>query len=585
MAADRPVLKAEPRLPISDDPRTNGFVSGLFSARAGRRLHASRRGFLRGTFVTAAVTASAAATGLFGPARRVEAQTGVVGTYPRRMLQHCPALNANDNCQPGCGSSPICTDCCGSDGFFRNDPANGYSLYAGGCGSGDIADGWVWRFQGKCGNCSTIEYRCSDGYVQTDTGPVPFICRAVTECVPLAEGEEPGQGGDAARPTNWRPAGALEYASDNGGSVSIQGYISDGSGTPLDMRITADGAIIHLGKANQTRSDGTNTGFGISFASRPGTTRYCVDALSGLLSATIGCVDLSVGSAQVVGGSNRPSPAPTATSAPVDPNAPTPTAVATPEPTPEPAPASGESAPVLALPEAGDPSEFATIGAVQVLRRSGPTTGFVSGWAGDVDHDEPAIVQILIGDEVVAAVECDLPRADVAAAFDALGSSTGFATSFVMPAEESTVCVNVIGRDDGIVRSLGCRTIGEAIDENAESADASVAVTGDPTSTTNVVYGAVDSLTLEARTIICAGWAFDPNDHENVVQVELRVGGVTVDGRAARPHADASLRYGLDGNHGFDLDLDVESGTHNALVVAISNNTETVLGEKAFLVP
>ena len=273
---------------LTADPRNNGFVTGLVDRRRGKRMTASRRGFIRGTIAAAAATTAVSAASLFGPARKVEAQSGVVGTYPRRILQYCPPYNSGDNCQPGCGSSPICTDCCGSDGYFRNDPGNGYTLYAGGCGDGDIADGWLWRFKGKCGNCAEIEYRCSDGYVQTDTGPAPFICRYVTDCVPLADGEAPGEAlADAARATNWRPAGALELAVDQGNGVRINGWIADGSGVPLDMLIRANNRIVHLGTASLPRPDipasrrgsSANVGFGVSFGLEPGEYELCVDAL------------------------------------------------------------------------------------------------------------------------------------------------------------------------------------------------------------------------------------------------------------------------------------------------------------------
>ncbi|MBT5754205.1 MAG: hypothetical protein HOI41_04485, partial [Acidimicrobiaceae bacterium] len=297
---------------LTADPRNNGFVTGLVDRRRGKRMTASRRGFIRGTIAAAAATTAVSAASLFGPARKVEAQSGVVGTYPRRILQYCPPYNSGDNCQPGCGSSPICTDCCGSDGYFRNDPGNGYTLYAGGCGDGDIADGWLWRFKGKCGNCAEIEYRCSDGYVQTDTGPAPFICRYVTDCVPLADGEAPGEAlADAALNTNWRPAGALELAVDQGNGVRINGWIADGSGVPLDMIIRANNRIVHLGTASLPRPDipasrrgsSANVGFGVSFGLEPGEYQLCVDALDGVLSSTIGCVRLNVGSGASVRGS------------------------------------------------------------------------------------------------------------------------------------------------------------------------------------------------------------------------------------------------------------------------------------------
>ncbi len=576
-----PIATRSRRSPqLSDDLNNSGFVSALVDARRGRRIGATRRSFLRSSVAAAAATTAVSFANLFGPARRVEAQTGVVGEYPRRILTFCPPYNANDNCQPGCGSSPICTDCCGSDGFFRNDPANGYTLYAGGCGDGDIADGWLWRFAGVCGNCSAIEYRCSDGYVQTDTGPAPFICRTVTECVPLADGQAPGEAlPDAARSTNWRPAGRLETAVDNGGSVTITGWIADASGQPVDMRITANNQIIHFGKAGLSRPDvagsvrgaGANTGYAVSFPIEPGDYQFCVNALQGAISVTIGCVNLAVGSGQSVrgsGGTTSISGLPTpATPTPV-PDAgtaqPTPTPDTVAEPTDE--AADGDTPGQLDL-----VSETPTAGVVQVLRRSDPAMGFVSGWAGDADTDRAATIEVLVDGDPVATTTSELPRPDVVAAFPDLPASTGFAVSFPLPESEANVCVDLIDPQDQSRRRLGCRTLGTAI-EASEPSDAELTGrptgSGDTTSSEDVVWGQVDLVSVEGSTVTIRGWAFAPNDVEAPILINATATGISEQATTGLEHEGARMTYGIDHPCGFELALELPTGEHTVSVVA-----------------
>jgi hypothetical protein len=578
---------------LTDDLVNSGFVSAVVDDRRGRRLRATRRTFLRSSVAAAAATTAVSFANLFGPARRVEAQTGVVGEYPRRILTFCPPYNANDNCQPGCGSSPICTDCCGSDGFFRNDPANGYTLYAGGCGDGDIADGWLWRFNGVCGNCSTIEYRCSDGYVQTDTGPAPFICRTVTECVPLGEEQAPGENlPDAAVATNWRPAGRLESAVDNGGSVTINGWIADASGQPVDMRITANNQIIHFGKAGLSRPDvagsvrgaGPNTGYAVSFPVEPGDYRFCVNALQGALSVTIGCVNLSVGSGQSVrgdGGSTTISGLPTAPTPTPEPDRsddtntePTPTPAPTVTPTPEP------SAVDIV-------SETPSTGIVQVLRRSGATTGFVSGWAGDADTDRPVEVEVLVDGEPVATTSTELPRPDVASAFPELGSETGFALSFELPEAEATVCVELIDPQDQSRTALGCRTLGAAVETQADDATSTgrPSGSGDALDAADVVWGQVDEIDVDGSVVTIRGWAVSPNDIEQLITLTASATGVSEQTETGLDHDEARLTYGVDHPCGFELTLELPTGQHVVTVVAeTATGTTRALAEEPVVI-
>lgn len=583
--AERIAVDAAHTVPeLGANPQNSGFVTGLFRRR---RVTASRRTFLRGG-VTAAGAAAAGLANLFGPARTVEAQTGVIGTYPRRILQYCPPYNSGDNCQPGCGSSPICTDCCSSDGYFRNEPQNGYSLYPGGCGDGDIADGWLWRYAGACGNCSTIEYRCSDGYVNTDTGPAPFICRVVVDCVPLAEGQEPGADlPDAARPTNWRPAGSLELAVDNGGTVSFTGWMADGSGNPLTIRLRANDAIILMGTAGLSRPDiagrvrgaGPNTGYAVTVPIGPGDYRFCIDALSGSLSANMGCVDLSVGSGQRIQG---PSSAGTI-SAPVEQTAdtgpPPPTATPTPVPTPTPIATLG----ALALPEPSAASPSPPFGVVEVLRRHEERRGFVSGWAGDVDSIRRPYVEVSVEGIPVGSTRAWLPRPDIATAFPGLGPETGFAVAFPIPSGEIDVCIHLIAADDGQRVPLGCRTLGAALtpaDHQSEPTTDRPQVTDRaPSDSGPVVYGRIEATVPEPGTVTVNGWAFDPNQVDQAVDVRVQAGSrsATVTADQASPHI--TDRFGLGGGAGFASTLELAAGSHT--VELISEATGAVLDTSA----
>lgn len=587
---------------LSEDLRNNGFVSGLVDSRRGRRMKATRRGFLRGTIAAAAASTALSAAQLFGPARKVEAQGGVVGSYPRRILQFCPPYNANDNCQPGCGSSPICTDCCTSDGFFRNDPGNGYTLYAGGCGDGDIADGWLWRFKGTCGSCSEIEYRCSDGYVNTDQGPAPFICRTVTQCVPLAEGQEAGPAlPDAARSTNWRPAGRLEVAIDQGNAVLINGWIADGSGNPVQMRIRANNQIVHWGTAALPRPDiqstvrgaGSNTGFGVSFPVEPGQYEFCVDALDGVLNATIGCVSLNVGtggSARGSGstGSISPPPAP-----PSSPSSDSDAADAEPVPPPTPAPAPTPSQ--IVLPDERGDSPSPTFGTVAVIRRSDERTGFVSGWAGDPDTEDAVFIEVLVDGESAVVTRTDLPRPDVAAAFEGLGSSTGFAVSFPLAADAEEVCVVAVSPDDGARQTLACTrlapTPGSADDTDIAADSGRPTASGPSSDATSVVYGGIDDVTLGERTdagtpVRVAGWSFDPNARDREIAVSATAAGVSESATTGLTNAAAQRIYGVEAKCGFELVLNLPAGNHDLAVQATTSAGAAVeVARQSVIVP
>lgn len=600
---------------ITDDPLNNGLLTGFVNAKRAAGIRPSRRGFLRGLGAGLSAVAATAMTS-FGRAQEVRAQTGIVGTYPRRILQFCPPHNSGDDCQPGCGSSPICSDCCSGDGYFRNEPASGYFLYPGGCGDGDIADGWIWRYNSVCGNCSTIEYRCSDGYVQTDTGPAPFICRWVTECLPLEDGQQPGPNlADASRSTSWRPASSLELAVDNGGSVTLRGWIADTTGNPVPMRITSSNQILHVGEASLPRPDvasrirgaGPKTGFEVTFPAEPGNYTYCVHALSGALAVTVGCIDLNVGSGQAVRGPALQ--ASSGASASNQPSGPTVAADQLEAEDDETGPVNPGAVEIIRPVEAIDMAESrsrqnvnrALYGMVAALRRTANMSGFASGWAGDIETGDNVYVEVLVNDSSAGIASTWLPRKDVALAYPGLGPNTGYALTFDLPEAECLVCLEAVSTDGAARKRIGCRTLGAPLEVPSEALDVDPGEqtqidtpggtedqTQAPDRVTPVIYGLIDEADISSGAIYVSGWAFDPNDHQRQVSVRVEAFGEgatpisRTEVEARSPHPLAGHRYGVSGDHGFEIQIERPSGLHGIRIEALAADGKAILlGEQS----
>jgi hypothetical protein len=147
----------------------------------------ARRSVLRG-LTTAGTTLGLAVIGLFPPARTARAQ----GFRLHRgdgydFYESCPDYATDHDCSPGCGPNLVCADCCRTTGLVgRHHTAttkSGYRLRPNVCYD-DHYDGWLWRFDGKCGDCARgIVWRCHDGWKRTDSGHwFKTICRWTEEC-------------------------------------------------------------------------------------------------------------------------------------------------------------------------------------------------------------------------------------------------------------------------------------------------------------------------------------------------------------------------------------------------------------------
>jgi len=449
---------------LENDLRNAGFVRGLFDRKQQRVARTSRRGFLKGSVAAAGASVAAAASKLPGsPAKVAEAQGGVTGSYGYRIWTgQCPSFAAGHDCEPGCGSTPVCTDCCTASGFFRNDEAAGYRLFPGICNYGgpEPVDGWLWAYGAPCGGCSSIVYRCHDGYIlnrATDLW-MPAICRAVVQCggvvdelpdiapipttPPIIAGPtatplpsqvscppgytvvNTGQGyicqanasGPVPTPIPANPpasqqqcpagftlqnttfgllcvetvpspvnppppptavpssgtfyiSGALESAVDNGGSVTIKGWIKGPSADPIDFRVKLDGTPAFVGLANQYRPDvgqvigsaGLYHGFEATINGvAPGRRQFCVYGVDGTIELELSCVMVNVASTvapTAVPATPVPQATPRPTSTPVV--VPTPTAMVAPPPS---------NGPNVSLPSTSALSPNRPIGSVEVIR-------------------------------------------------------------------------------------------------------------------------------------------------------------------------------------------------------------------------
>lgn len=525
---------------IPNDIRNAGFVRSLFSRRRSSTARATRRTFLKGSFMAAGAGAVASVSRI-GPASEVSAQSAMTGELPRRLWLSCPPYSVNDNCQPGCGPLPVCTgECCDSTGWFREDPANGYRLNTGVCDfNGAPADGWLWAYGAECGACDSIEYRCTDGYILSGDLWFPYICRVTTQC-----------GGVVEAPTTnpFVAEGVIDQAVDVGGGATISGWVKGPTALPISFYVTVDGILMHEGLADLTRPDvfntvpgaGTNHGFQVTINNiSPGLREICVFGTDGVSSTRIGCIQLSIT------GAGGP--------------------IVTPTPT---------APPPVAVGDLHDP-----FGAIQVLSAAAAGGGFASGYAIDLDSTEPVLVSVSVDGIEIAVVPADLPRPDIQAAFPGSGPNTGFAVSFPFSSNgEHTVCIELRDPQSNDVTTLGCSSLvgTSSTPPPTTQPPASLPPGGDYEApgwghllTTS---GHVTTLRTDPDgTVRVEGWMYDTSEIDTALSFVVTLDGVDVArGTADLPSPAIAQAHGAGQNHGFIATLAAGPGAHEINVFRIS---------------
>lgn len=558
---------------MSSDVRNSGYIRSIFDKKRQGRMKASRRNFLRGGAF--AITAGSVATlSRLGPAREVEAQSAIVGSFPRRIFVSCPPLAANHNCLPGCGSLPVCTsECCDSSGYFRNDPGAGLTLNPGVCDWGSSeADGWLWQYGSSCGGCDSIEYRCTDGFIRQPSGALwPYICRHVTQCggvnvpepswtlvpgtppppLPVTVAPPPAVPTPPPTPPPFTASGAIDVAVDLGGSFRVGGWIKGPTTLPVAYYVTVDGVSPEAGTAGLPRPDlvsvvpgaGTNHGFemtrtGIS----PGLHNVCVFAFEGTVVVQIACVDINV----TAGGPAAPAPAPV---------------------------------PATAPPPIGGQDPLLPFGVLQIARVE-DGKAFVSGFAFDPASDDPIKVVAFIDWVKAKTVTADLPRPEVAASYPNAGPNVGFAFSFPLPEGEHLVCLEAVSAngEDRVV--IGCDDlVGPSSGPTPPEPTPDPGPTAEPATTAPGwshevgASGAVTTIRAGGPgVVVIEGWLFNTAALSEAAPYEVRVDGVvTHTGRASAPRPDIDRIYGAGPNHGIVDRFQASAGLHRVEVVALDD--------------
>lgn len=599
---------------LGDDLANNGFVSNLFNRRRANVARATRRNFLRGS-VAAAGAGVAVASSRFGPAKEVEAQGTVVGSFPYRIYTACPSWAAGHDCNPGCGSTPVCTDCCDANGFFIENQAAGFRVHPGQCATaGGNVDGWLWAYGAPCGACQSIEYRCHDGYKLLPTGAsfvwFPHICRAVTSCgqAPVAPVASPTP---TTVPFNPAPAPApsagvsyvssLASAVDNGnGSATLTGWVKANTTASIGYMISVDGVPMHTGTANQPYftgfpGAGPNHGFtAVVNGLTQGTHEFCVHGTVNGIQTRLICTNLFI---SVSAGANPP-PATVPTPLPTTP----PVATSTPIP--------AAPAPVAVNPGVV-PQFYGAIGSLDVLRRANDGNAFVSGWAARSASAGTGPINVVISVDGVdkTRVSASLPRQDITGSFQ---QAYGFSGRAQLRANRtSNVCVMLEDPSTGARFQIGCRSVtggaspaslpplsgggsAPAPQPTATSAPVSVPPTTTPVPTSAPIQvpptatavpassgppasgggtsipGYINTARGEVRTmaaplpgmLLVGGWLYYPQDEPRAAAYEIFVDGISQGvSYANQPDPIAAANLGIGANHGFTRFLSVTPGS------------------------
>lgn len=150
----------------------------------------NRREFLRTAGATA-VAVGLASVGILPPARRALASHGGTNGYQIKPLP-CPGYAGPHNCNPGCGDSEVDARSCVSSGHKKGWHRAGcnsawgfkWKLRKDWCVSGTGWDGWLWSYDSTCGCCSSVTFRCHDGWRCNSNcaSCVRTICRWKTAC-------------------------------------------------------------------------------------------------------------------------------------------------------------------------------------------------------------------------------------------------------------------------------------------------------------------------------------------------------------------------------------------------------------------
>lgn len=173
----------------------------------------------------------------------------------------------------------------------------------------------------------------------------------------------------------------------------------------------------------------------------------------------------------------------------------------------------------------------------------------VEGWTADPDTSNPIQIQIRV-ESAVTTVTADGYRADVAAAYPALGGNHAF-SAFVPATQEGSnrVCVTGLNVGAGRDQQLKCSGL--------------TAMAGSP-------FGNLEGVEARAGAVSVGGWAIDP-DTASAIAVHVYVDGVGTALTADSSRSDVGSSYPAYGaNHGFGAVIPADPGSRTVCAYGIN---------------
>jgi hypothetical protein len=181
----------------------------------------------------------------------------------------------------------------------------------------------------------------------------------------------------------------------------------------------------------------------------------------------------------------------------------------------------------------------------------------VGGWSIDPDTAAPISVHVYV-DSASVAVNANVARSDIAAAFPSYGAAHGFGTTVGAAPGPHQVCAIGINAGIGGNTSLGCVQVTVPYPAGAlpELGRAPI--------------GYLDSAVVSAGAVTIGGWAIDPDVVGGIsVHVYLDSASVAVNADMARGDIAAAYpAYGA--GHGFSTTMTAAPGPHRVCAIGIN---------------
>ena len=193
----------------------------------------------------------------------------------------------------------------------------------------------------------------------------------------------------------------------------------------------------------------------------------------------------------------------------------------------------------------------APTGYLDFVRTTGNTVR-LAGWAVDADQPGSALtVSVRRDGTLVSSATTSIVRPDVNRAIPANGAH-GFDITLSAPNGPHEFVVDATGVGGGAAQARLGRAV---IDVNPGA----------------VPVGYLDAVYSVGTSVFVRGWAYDADDPGASLLIAVHEDGTTVSTTVTgRPRPDVNRRYGITGEHGFEIELPTTAGQHYFEVYALN---------------